>query len=449
LRPRRTDTLQELLDVLRSSVGSFKPQDTSQALHRLALLSRAAAARAATAAGLSRSSSAAPPPAAPGAVAAALALLEERLVVGGHAAELDAWGTALAVWSCGALGQAPEPLLAALARRTGEVLPCFKPIDCASALVGWAWLGARGREQRQGVDAVVARSFALLEARPREWRPQELANVAWALSRVGAAGTDRQALLEALAGAVQRRVDAFNMQVGGERASPSVAARARHPGPPPARPQHPPPPPPPSARADLHPAPPLQELSTLVYAFARIHHRAPAALEAIAARVARQPAQLAPQDASMLLWGFAKLGFKPGAALLDALPSAVIKRLADFKPQVCEAGVAATSWWWPLRAGVAQRCLPHALPDGRGPGWRTPARPPPPCAVQPPAAPCRPATLKSLLPFLPPPLTPPPRSCATCCTATACCATPSPRCSTPLRAALRSACPSSPTRTSC
>ena len=79
---------------------------------------------------------------------------------------------------------------------------------------------------------------------------------------------------------------------------------------------------------------PAQELSTLVYALARVHCYAPGALEAASARATRQLAAAAPQDASMLLWGFAKLGFHPGKGLLDALPRAVVKRLPDFKPQV-------------------------------------------------------------------------------------------------------------------
>jgi len=91
--------------------------------------------------------------------------------------------------------------------------------------------------------------------------------------------------------------------------------------------------PPPTPNPTPNPNP--QELTTLVYAYARMHHRVPAVLARIANKVGRHLDLLKPQDAAMLMWGFAKLAFKPGPLLLDRLPLAVVGRLSDFRPQVC------------------------------------------------------------------------------------------------------------------
>ncbi len=219
----------------------------------------------------------------------ALAVLLQRLVQRGDAERLDAWGAALALWSFGALQYYDEAVLSALGRAArGPLLRDFRPIDCACALVGWAALRARTPEQREFVDDLLARSLEALAAAPGDWAPQELANAVWALSKIGAAGAHRRALLDALVETVEWRLDDFN----------------------------------------------VQELTTLVYAYARLHHRVPAALGRIAGKVARHLDLVQPQDASMLMWGFAKLAFKPGPLLLDRLPLGLVGRLHAFRPQV-------------------------------------------------------------------------------------------------------------------
>ena len=136
-------------------------------------------------------------------------------LVARHGDDFDPMGVALGFWSLGALDCHYAPALDALCRRAGGVLHGFSPVDCAQALVGWARLRVRTRPQRELVDALVAHSLDSLSGAAREWRPQELASVAWALSRVGvAAGPHRWAILETLMDVAQWRLDAFNTQVG-------------------------------------------------------------------------------------------------------------------------------------------------------------------------------------------------------------------------------------------
>lgn len=90
-------------------------------------------------------------------------------------------------------------------------------------------------------------------------------------------------------------------------------------------------------RPHPHPIPAAQELTTLVYAYARMHYRMPSALVRISNKASRHLDLLSPQDASLMMWGFAKLAFKPAPLLLDRLPLAVAGRLDDFKPQVRSA----------------------------------------------------------------------------------------------------------------
>lgn len=71
-----------------------------------------------------------------------------------------------------------------------------------------------------------------------------------------------------------------------------------------------------------------------MYAYARMHYRMPAALIRISNKVARHVHLLSPLDAAMLIWGFGKLAFKPGPALLDRLPAVAVERIDEFKPQV-------------------------------------------------------------------------------------------------------------------
>ncbi|GBG00581.1 hypothetical protein Rsub_13326 [Raphidocelis subcapitata] len=225
-----------------------------------------------------------PAPAAPSARADAVAAVAD--LVARHGDEFDPMGVALGFWSLGTLDCHHAPALDALCRRAGGALRGFAPIDCAQALVGWARLRVRTRPQRELVDALIAHTLDTLSGAAGEWRPQELASVAWALSRVGVAGLHRRAILETLMDVAQWKLDAFN----------------------------------------------VQELTTLVYAYARMHHRMPSALLRISGKLSRALHRLGPQDAAMLLWGCARLGFRPPPSLLDALPGALAPRVAEFSP---------------------------------------------------------------------------------------------------------------------
>jgi hypothetical protein len=145
-------------------------------------------------------------------VSPALALLGDLILRQGE--ELDPWAVSLACWSYGVLDHHDDDVLGVLCRRGATCLRAFQPIDCASALVGWARLRVRTRPQREFVDQLLSQSLDSLSLAPGDWQPQELANAAWALAKIGAAGSHRRALLDTLMDVVQWRLDDFNMQVG-------------------------------------------------------------------------------------------------------------------------------------------------------------------------------------------------------------------------------------------
>ncbi|KAI8465408.1 MAG: hypothetical protein J3K34DRAFT_473484 [Monoraphidium minutum] len=284
-RIKSAETLPQLLELIRAEGPSFRPRDTSAALHQLAVLHRLVFTRL-RAPALHHGGRDGGAAAARGEIVAPAAAALSALVVR-QAEGLDAWGVSLALWSYGVLDYRDEAALGALCRRGGAALRGFAPIDIASALVGWARLRARTRPQREFVDQLLAHALDSLSAAPGDWRPQELANAAWALSKIGAAGPGRRALLDTLMDVVQWRLEDFN----------------------------------------------VQELTTLVYAYARMHYRIPSALNRISNKISHHLDLLSPQDAANMMWGFARLAFKPGRQLLDRLPVAVAGRLHEFKPQ--------------------------------------------------------------------------------------------------------------------
>jgi hypothetical protein len=79
---------------------------------------------------------------------------------------------------------------------------------------------------------------------------------------------------------------------------------------------------------------PLQDLSTVVFAYARLRFNAPGALLRIQDRVLRSIDTAAPLDMALLLWGFARLGFAPREELMRRLGASVVRQLGAFKPRV-------------------------------------------------------------------------------------------------------------------
>lgn len=195
---------------------TFRPRDTTQALYRLAKLQRPFLLwrqQHSTQQLLATSREVQEAAAARGEVLAQAVSLLSDLVLR-QAEEFDAWSLSLALWSYGVLEHSDEGVLGALCRRGAAAMRHFKPIDCAMALVGWARLRVRTRSQREFVDVLLGHTLDALSDNVGDWRSQELANTAWALAKVGAAGSQRRALLDTLMEVVQWRLDDFNMQVG-------------------------------------------------------------------------------------------------------------------------------------------------------------------------------------------------------------------------------------------
>jgi hypothetical protein len=116
-----------------------------------------------------------------------------------------------------------------------------------------------------------------------------------------------------------------------------------------------------------------------VYSYARMHYRAPSLLSRACGRVSRHLELLAPQDAANLMWGLAKLAYKPGPHLLDRLPHAVVGRLGEFKPQA--RGGLSRGGGLARRGGRGSRG--HGAPRGRGaPRRRAPVPETPPAAPE-------------------------------------------------------------------
>lgn len=63
------------------------------------------------------------------------------------------------------------------------------------------------------------------------------------------------------------------------------------------------------------------------------HHSGDALLLACAAQAAKRIAKAKTQDLTMTAWGFAKLQFTRGDALLRAYEAAAVRRADEFNPQ--------------------------------------------------------------------------------------------------------------------
>lgn len=204
-----------------------------------------------------------------------------------HMAECDPWAVAISFWAYGNLQCSDEAVFAALCERGLQIMHDFTAHDCASALVGIAKLRVRPRCQREFVDYLLSHASDLL-SRVDSWKTQEIANILWALSRVGAAGPSRRALLEGLLEMTMWRLPEFKMR----------------------------------------------EVCVVVYTCGRLQLRMPLQLARITDHIAQRLPEMNPIDAAHVVWGCAKLGIKPEGDLLERLPQVMVQRLTQFKSQV-------------------------------------------------------------------------------------------------------------------
>lgn len=204
-----------------------------------------------------------------------------------HMGSCDAWAVSMCFWAYGSLQCNDEAVFAALCERGLQIMNEFTAIDCASTLMGIAKLRVRPRCQREFVDHLLSHTHELLSA-VDAWGSQEVANVLWALSRIGAAGPSRRALLEALLEMTLWRLSDFQ----------------------------------------------IRELAVILYSCGRMRLRLPAQLARITDHIAGHLEEVSPLDAAHVMWGCAKVDFKPGLQLLDELPNVMLHRLGEFKPQV-------------------------------------------------------------------------------------------------------------------
>jgi hypothetical protein len=204
-----------------------------------------------------------------------------------HLDSCDPWAVAISFWSYGNLQFTDEPVLAALCERGMTLIHSFTPLDCASTLVGIAKLKVRPRCHREFVDCLLGHTHELL-SQVHWWGTQEITTVIWSLSKIGAAGPARRALLEGLLEMTLWRLHEFK----------------------------------------------IKELAIIICSCGRLRLRLPLQLVRITNHIAANLAVLSPQDAANVLWGCAKLDFKPGPELLERLPGVMVGRLSEFKPQV-------------------------------------------------------------------------------------------------------------------
>jgi hypothetical protein len=223
-RLKAASTLPSLLEAIRADVHHFDTINLSFALYRLTLLHNAFFKQLHVAQLTSREAQAA---AYNEYVQPALSLLEAQLVL--QAGAFNVWEVSLCLWALGNLNQAGEALLRPLCARGVALLPEFQAIDCAAALGGLAKLPVRPRCAREFVDHLLHHTLeSLNHAVP--WRPRELAQVSWALSRLGAGRSQhKRVLLETLMDMVLAHLEDFTMQVRrGQRAGGGLQQQQQH-----------------------------------------------------------------------------------------------------------------------------------------------------------------------------------------------------------------------------
>lgn len=279
---RSASSLPLLCDLVQQEAPQFDYLTTSHALYRLSILCHAYFTQLQSAHLTSREAQQA---AWIEYVEPALQTLGQLLIR--HMDELDAWGVAISFWAYGKLQCSDEAAFAALCERGLAIMDEFNAVDCASTLVGIARLRVRPRCQREFLEHLLAHTADLL-SHVDAWSSQEVANVLWGLSKIGAAGPSRRSLLEGLLEMTLWRLEEFS----------------------------------------------VQQLAIVVYSCGRMRLRLPQQLAKITHHIAAQAQNMNPLDAAHVMWGCAKVDFTPGATLLERLPGVMVPRLSEFKPQV-------------------------------------------------------------------------------------------------------------------
>ena len=175
----------------------------------------------------------------------------------------------------------------------------FKPQGLAN--MAWAWATA-GRAAPVVFDAIAAAAALCV----RDFKPQEVANTVWAFATAGHAAP---ALFGTIAAEVARRVHEFNPQ----------------------------------------------NLANTAWAFATAGHAAPVLFDAIAGEGVRRMRDFNPQDQANTAWAYATAGYA-APALFDAIAAEAARGVRVFNPQ----GLANTAWAY-ATAGHAAPVLFDAI----------------------------------------------------------------------------------------
>ena len=212
-----------------------------------------------------------------------------------HSATLDHIHVANLWNKLGKQGEASAPRhkeeVRQLLRRTVELMGSCEARNLSNIAHGLAKCRLVGLDVEAGA-LFAAVAEAAVRGGLREFKPQELANMAWAFAKAG------------------------------HKAPPLLDAIATE-----------------AVRSDLRNFKP-QELTNTVWAFATAGQEAPALLSAIALEAAPRLFEFNPQNLANTAWAFAKAGHK-APALLDAIATEAVRSgLRDFNPQ----DLANTAW---------------------------------------------------------------------------------------------------------
>eukprot|EP00964_Phaeocystis_antarctica_P012386 scaffold6828_cov66-Phaeocystis_antarctica.AAC.1 len=226
-------------------------------------------------------------------------------------------------------------------------LCCFKPQELANTAWAFATAGQRAPALLDAIATEAVRSSL------REFDPQNLANTAWALAKADHAAP---VLLDAIAAAAVLRLRDFNAQelantawafgTAGHKATALLDAIATE-----------------AVRSGLRDFNP-QNLANTAWAFAKAGRAAPALLDAIATEAVPRLRDFNPQELANTAWAFATAG-RAAPALLDAIATKAVPRLREFNPQ----GLANTAWAF-ATAGRAAPALLDAIAAAAAPRLR-------------------------------------------------------------------------------
>ncbi|KAH8073547.1 hypothetical protein JL721_2850 [Aureococcus anophagefferens] len=215
----------------------------------------------------------------------------------------------------------------------GEPLDGFKPQELANV----CWAMATAGSAATGSGTAPAEAARIMDAPATQ--PQNLANICWAFAKSGCGSPDAvDALFAAVGRSAVRRVDEFNAQELGNTAWAYATAGRDHP-----------------ALFDAIAASAMprvdrfiaQNLANTVWAYATAGHARPDLFDAVAREVARRADEFKPQELANTAWAYATAhkalpGDRPTKhrVLFDALADSADHRLRDFNNQ----GLSNLAW---------------------------------------------------------------------------------------------------------